>query len=414
MQQARRGWFATIAPGILVAATGVGAGDLVTAGLAGARLGVAVFWAVLFGALLKWVLNEGLARWQLATGTSLLEGWARRLHLHWFFLAYLLLWSFIVGGALITASGIAGDALIPLGEDTDAGRRVWGIAHSLLGVALVWIGGFRLFERLMAMCIGLMFLTVTACAIWILPQLDLYAVRWPNPLALRGDELKWTLGLIGGVGGTVTLLSYGYWIREEGRAGHAGVRLCRIDLALGYGITAAFGVGMLVIAAATPEITGKGAALLVLLSQRLAGELGEVARWLFLVGAWGAIFSSLLGVWQGVPYLFADALRQTGLWTPADRRRALTRSWPYRAFVLFLALPPIVLLWQEVEWVQLSYAILGALFMPVLAATLLIMNNHRGWVAREYRSGWVINLLLLVTLLFFLVTGIQSIIGTVT
>jgi hypothetical protein len=26
--------------------------------------------------LLKWTLNEGIARWQLATGTSLLAGWA--------------------------------------------------------------------------------------------------------------------------------------------------------------------------------------------------------------------------------------------------------------------------------------------------------------------------------------------------
>ena len=37
-----------ILPGILVAATGVGAGDLATAGLAGAKLGVGVAWAVIF------------------------------------------------------------------------------------------------------------------------------------------------------------------------------------------------------------------------------------------------------------------------------------------------------------------------------------------------------------------------------
>ena len=37
---------AMIGPGILVAATGVGAGDLATGALTGSRLGVAVLWAV--------------------------------------------------------------------------------------------------------------------------------------------------------------------------------------------------------------------------------------------------------------------------------------------------------------------------------------------------------------------------------
>ncbi|RMF83478.1 MAG: iron transporter [Planctomycetota bacterium] len=395
---------------MLVAATGVGAGDLMTAGLAGARLGVSIFWAVLFGAILKWTLNEGIARWQLATGESLLEGWATRMGLHWPFLAYLLIWSFVVGGALISAAGVAGVALIPLGEDVQFGRRVWGIVHSIAGVVLIFAGGFRVFERMMGVCIGVMFVTVMACAVWIAPQVDWSALRWVNPLQLSGDELKWTLGLIGGVGGTVTLLSYGYWIREEGRQGASGLWLCRLDLALGYGMTAAFGVGMLIIAAATPEISRRGAELLVLLSERLGGELGPVARWLFLLGAWGAIFSSLLGVWQGVPYLFADALRHTPLWRPPIADRSLTRTVPYRLFVLFLAGPTIVLLWRRVEWVQLWYAVLGALFMPALAATLLVMNNHRTWTPAAFRSGWRINLLLVITLAFFLITGAQKLV----
>ena len=63
-----------LGPGILVAATGVGAGDLATAAFAGSHLGVAILWVVVVGAFMKFVLNEGLARWQLATGETLLEG----------------------------------------------------------------------------------------------------------------------------------------------------------------------------------------------------------------------------------------------------------------------------------------------------------------------------------------------------
>ena len=63
-----------IGPGILVAATGVGAGDLATATFTGTKLGLAILWAVVLGAFFKFVLNEGLTRWQLATGDTLLEG----------------------------------------------------------------------------------------------------------------------------------------------------------------------------------------------------------------------------------------------------------------------------------------------------------------------------------------------------
>ena len=53
---------AIIGQGILVAATGVGAGDLATGAFTGSQLGVAILWAVVVGAALKYVLNEGLAR----------------------------------------------------------------------------------------------------------------------------------------------------------------------------------------------------------------------------------------------------------------------------------------------------------------------------------------------------------------
>ncbi len=89
-----------LGPGLLIAATGVGAGDVVAAAVAASRFGYAVLWAVLFGAVLKYVINEGLARWQLATGTTMIEGWTSRLGRGFqvAFLVYLILWSFIVGG----------------------------------------------------------------------------------------------------------------------------------------------------------------------------------------------------------------------------------------------------------------------------------------------------------------------------
>ena len=49
------------------------AGDLATASFTGSQLGTAILWAVVVGGFLKFVLTEGLARWQLVTGQTFLE-----------------------------------------------------------------------------------------------------------------------------------------------------------------------------------------------------------------------------------------------------------------------------------------------------------------------------------------------------
>ena len=114
---------------------------------------------------------------------------------------------------------------------------------------------------------------------------------------------------MGGVGGTVTILCYGYWIREEGRESVQALGACRIDLAVAYAMTGLFGLAMVVIGSELPPAPGKGVALIANLADVLRmqlGAMGPAARWAFLIGAWAAVFSSLLGVWQSVPYLYAD------------------------------------------------------------------------------------------------------------
>ena len=132
-----------IGPGMLVAATGVGAGDLAAATFSGAKLGVAILWAVLLGAFFKFVLNEGLTRWQLATGNTLLEGVVIHLGrpVRYGFLAYLLAWSFMVAASLMSACGVAAQAILPISENPVTGKIIYGILLSLIGVVLVRVGG---------------------------------------------------------------------------------------------------------------------------------------------------------------------------------------------------------------------------------------------------------------------------------
>ncbi len=440
----RRGVLAVIGPGLLVAATGVGAGDLATASFTGSELGTAVLWAVVVGAAMKLVVTEGLARWQLATGQTLLEGTVARLGrgVGWAFLPYLLLWSFFVGGALVSACGVALHALVPVFESAQTGKVVFGIASSAVGLVLVLTGGYGLFERIMSACVGVMFVTVvvTAALVWpgtgevvsglVIPEIPTYGrtlatgtiiaggvhFPWAAPVA---NGVGWTIALIGGVGGTVTVLCYGYWIREEGRDHPDDLRTCRLDLAVGYATTAVFGIAMVVIGS-TVVVGGRGAKLIVTLAERLEDSTGPTGRWVFLIGAFGAIFSSLLGVWQAVPYLFADLWRllrpapedgegegEPGA-HPTPKDVVDTRGAAYRGYLIAIATIPIAGLFVGFARVQKVYAIVGALFLPLLAIGLLLLNGRSAWVGARFRNRWPSVIALAATVAFFAWQGARS------
>jgi len=396
---------AALGPGVLLAATGVGAGDLATAAFSGSHLGLSVLWAVAAGAALKFVLTEGLARWQLASGETWLEGALTRLGpwVRWLFLGYLLLWSWFVAAALVGASGVTAHALLPLGLAPEQGKLYLGAAQSVLGLVLVWLGGFRLFERVMSACIGLMFVTVLLTAVALAPDWGAVAggLLVPGIPEAGGEGLSWTVALMGGVGGTLTTICYGYWIRESGRTSPADLRACRLDLAAGYAATALFGIAMVIIGSRV-EVAGQGAGLVIALGATLEEALGPAARWAFLVGAWGAVFSSLLGVWQAVPYVFAD------FWRIARGRHGVVdaRAPAYRAYLVLLALVPLAGLGRGFQALQKTYAVVGAAFLPLLALSLLLLCGRGAWIGAEHRNRPWTTATLVLAFLFFAVAGV--------
>ena len=169
-------------------------------------------------------------------------------------------------------------------------------------------------------------------------------------------------------------------------------------------MTALFGMAMIVIGSQLPP-QGKGDGVAVHIAALLGTQISPLLGWLFLVGFWAAVASSLLGVWQGVPYLFADFWRlRRGQTMPSE---GLTRTRAYRGYLLFLSLAPLAVQSLSLGQIAWIYAVLGSLFMPFLSLTLLYLN---GWKLRESKmaSPWWVNLGLLATLLFFSYQGLTE------
>src|SRR3990170_7257363 len=268
-----------VGPGLVVAATGVGAGDMVTSLTAGTQFGTVLIWAIILGAALKFALTEGLGRWYMATRTTVLEGWHS---MGWwasiYFIVYLALVTFFFGAAAPSASALATDAMFP-------GLMpfwLWAVLHSVVfGFLICVIGRYGLFERVMEVFVGVMFLTVVGLAILLTPNLGELAMGTIVPRMPEGS-LPFVLAVIGGVGGTFTLVSYTYWVRERGWRRPSWIPMMRADLGIGYLVTAIFMVAMLVIGAELLFVSGESISEeegLVALSDPIAERFGAAASW---------------------------------------------------------------------------------------------------------------------------------------
>ena len=392
-----------LGPGLLLAATGVGVGDMVASTIAGAEHGLTLLWAVAAGVVVKFAITEGAARWQLTTGRTLVEGW--RDHLPRAVLAlfgvYFVIWSYFVSSALVSASALVPAAIFP-----SVPLAAWATVHAVIAFVLVFVGRYQRFLSTVKILIAFKFAAVVAAAAIIAAR---SGVNWTALGANSPFSTVDTLSLIGGVGGTVTLLSYGYWMREAGWSGPERLGTARTDLSVSFALVLVFCASMMLIASNVNwqgHILEEGPRLCLLLADRIGAEIGPVGRTVFLAGFWGTAFTSVLGVWHGVPFLFDDWLH---LW----RRQAPTgqSGRAYRAWLTYLALAALsALLLGRPVWLVYAYTVVGSFFFPFVISTLLYLNNA-SQADRSAPNGLMANVVLSAALLLYAFLAMRSIAG---
>ncbi|WP_406254598.1 Nramp family divalent metal transporter [Streptomyces chartreusis] len=403
-----------IGPGIVVAATGVGAGDLVATLIAGSNFGYTLLWAAVIGCLVKISLAEAAGRWHLSTGRTLFDGWASlgRWTI-WFFGVYAVIWGFVYGAAAMSSSALPLQALFPDVMDL----QWWAIACGLVGLVFVWFNKYAVFEKVMTVLVGVMFVVTVYLAIRVTPNLgDAFAGLLPV-LPDEKDSVLNTLGLIGGVGGTITLAAYGYWVNAKGWTNTGWMKVMRLDNRVAYITTGIFVVAMLFVGAellhSANVAIASGDKGLLQLSDILEEEYGTATAKFFLIGFFATSYTSLIGVWHGVSLMFADFVArfrsQGELKGEEVASGARERSWPFRAYLLWLTFPPTVLLFQgEPFRLIIIYGVLGAAFLPFLAGTLIwLLNSSR--TPAPWRNGPLSNVMLAIAGLLFLVLCVKQV-----
>lgn len=394
-----------IGPGLVAAATGVGAGDLVATLVAGSRFGYALLWAAVLGCIVKIALSEGAARYHLSTESTIFEGWrSLGAWTSWYFGIYILVWGFIYGATAMSATALPLAVLFPV-----LPLPAWAIVAGVASFLFVALNRYETFERVMKVLVAVMFVVITGLAVLVAPGLgDVLGGLVPS---LPEGSVFYTLGLIGGVGGTITTAAYGYWVNTKGWQGPAWIPMMRLDNGVAYAVTGTFVVAMLIVGAellhSAQIALAAGDRGLLNLSDVLEERFGQPVAIAFLVGFAATAMSSLFGVWHGVSLLFSDFVEHMRGQT--ERSERPERQWPFRAYLAWLTFPPMLLLFfDEPFLLVIIYGVVGAFFMPFLAVTLLLLLNSKR-VPAEDRNGWLSNGVLAASALLFLVLCVQQV-----
>lgn len=372
-----------IGPGIILAGTIVGSGELIlTTGL-GAKFGFVFLWLILFSCVIKVFVQIELGRYAISSGKPTL-GALNELPGLRFGAHCLVWWWFImmictvvqlggmtggVGQALnlafpnvsVQAAEMANSLSPALGDFVKQRPEFhWAIATCLVTMVLIYGGGYRRIEWFTT-CLVVGVTLITVAAAFALGWTD-YPVRTQDLLTglqfqipSSGHAAAFAVFGVTGVGAT-ELFYYPYWCLEKGYARYTGradgsadwerrakgwLRVLHLDAWVSMVVFTVSTVAFYLMGAAVLHPQGldpKGQDLVDTLSKMYIGPFGMWTRILFLIGAGAVLFKTLYLACAANSRLCADFLVLAGMApspTPEHRAQMIRRlSLIYPALAL--------------------------------------------------------------------------------
>ncbi len=444
-----------IGPGIVLAGTIVGSGELLlTTGL-GARHGFIFLWLILFSCVIKVFVQLELGRYAISSGRPTL-GALQDIHIGRYRGNWLLWWWFamLLGtvlqlGAMTGSIGQALNLALPQftellanfasGVSTDfstylQARREfpWAVLVCLVTIALIYGGSYRRIEWLTTLIV------VSVTLITVVAAVSLGATDFPVNWAelLKGLEPRippagfsdaFAVFGITGVGAT-ELFYYPYWCLEKGYARYVGrcdgseqwerrakgwIRVMYLDAWVSMVVFTISTVAFYMMGAAVLHPQGldpKGPALIDTLSNMYVAPFGPWARVLFLIGACAVLFKTLYLSCAGNSRLTTDFLNLLGftrITNPSDRARMIRR------FCLFYPILALIF-YISARDPQLMVKIGGlgqAATLPMIACAALYFRYFR--TDSRLKPSRIVDLLLWIAVISITIVAIYTLIDSV-
>jgi Mn2+/Fe2+ NRAMP family transporter len=397
-----------IGPGLILTANIVGTGELIATTRLGSQVGFTLLWFIVFSCFIKVFVQVELARYTLAEGVGSLDALDRlpgpRFRVSW----VLWLWFFMYVGTLCQVSGMIG-GIAELLADRSAiwTHRAWAAAIALGTAGLLVSGRYGVVERVSTVLVVAFTLSNVVAVILL----------FDTPFRLTGanlaeglrfglpGEVVTTFAVFGITGvGAAELIYYPIWCLEKGYARATGprddspewraraqgwLRVMKIDAWLSMAVYTIGTLSFYLLGAAILHregLTVGNADAIDSLTQMYVHALGDSGRWLFYIGAFMVLYSTLFVSTASNARLAADAGRLAGIFTfrtPGDRLRVI--RW---AVVILPILTMLVYVrFESLVTLVLIGGVAQALMLPFLAGAAVYF--HHLFIPAGLQSGRV-------------------------
>ena len=413
-----------LGPGMIISGAIVGSGELIATTTLGAKVGFQAFWLILLSCIVKVVVQEEMARYTIASGETALKAFDQVPGPRWQVSWVVWCWAIMALSVLFSGGGIIGGVGLVLHVVWPALTSAqWMILASALGVGLLLVGEYGLFEKLSVGMVMLFTALTVVCA--ILLQWTSYPVRSSDLLSgLRfqlpsgGAAIAAAVFGMTGVGAT-ELVMYPSWCLEKGYARFTGsddgssgwlerarswIQVMHWDILVAMILytlaTVAFyilGAGVLHRMAIVPS----GFDTVVRLSEMYTLTLGREVLGLFLLGAFFVLFSSYFVGLASQALLWTDCLELMRV-VPSLSARGRRRL--FRTLVLAMALgyASLYLFIEEPVTLVMIGGIAGAVMLPIIGGSTLYLRYRR--LDRRLAPRPIITLLLWIAAVLILLT----------
>ncbi|CAI3788582.1 Divalent metal cation transporter MntH [Pseudomonas sp. MM227] len=387
-----------IGPGIIAVLSWLGAGDLITSSVAGANYGYAMMWVLAVSLLLRFLIVNIIARFQLCNnqGMTILQGYAQ-LHpfFAWFMLGYALIMGHLTNAYMIKGAGEALATLLHINQPLLASFAV------VLGVwLLVGRNIYSLIEGVMKGLLALMTLAFMALAIMSKPDVGgilagTIGFSIPPDEGVHGALLV-AVSVIGAVAGSIANFVHPYVMRQKGWVGPEHKRIQRNDLLFAVFVGIIINLAIWVVGAEILRPNGIEVKTLDDLGSALQMFFGTGGWLIFFVGVFATLFASIAGKTTAFPMLITDAFQHIR----PERREKYGKEFHHdpmhKWFMLFILVTPLV--WSlpgMPDFVTLTIGVnaLNIIGLPVISLGLLIMSNQKKLLGK-YRNNWFENIAL--------------------
>jgi len=415
-----------IGPGIILAASIVGSGELIATTTLGAQVGYTAMWVIVLSCLIKPIVQAELGRYTIATGETGLAGFnlvpGPRWKVNWIVWAWAamcLLTQLQVGAMFGGVSQVMFEVIpaIPV--------NAWVFIFLAITLALLLGGGYERIEGLAMIKVGLFTLLTFLAAVVLtrMPQYFSWRDVWQGfNFKLRGEFLSTAVAVFGITGvGAAELFMYPYWCVEKGYARCVGrrdsssawraraegwIRVMHVDIVVSMLIYTIATIAFYLLGAGILHGMGRVPAakdMISVLSNIYTQTLGPWSLWIFYLGAIATLYGTIFAATAANSRVFADMFRLMGFFDQTDyAARVRYRRW----FVLFLTSFPVCLFMLVQSPVKMVVAggVTQSLMLPVIGIGTLYFR-HRQLPAEVRPSNWVTAVLWLATSIIILLMG---------